>query len=203
MPFLSKFSNSTHSRFEGITGVVLAGGKSSRYGKNKALVELDGVRLIEHVIGVMGSVFKHVIIITNTPHEYAYLQLPMFEDLIKGLGPIGGIYTGLEAISDDAGFFVACDMPFLNAPLVRHIVEIKDNFDAVVPRMDWKLEALHALYTKRCLPVIKTLIDSEQYQTIKFFPKVRIRYVDEDEIKTFDPQLTTFLNINRPQELPG
>jgi molybdopterin-guanine dinucleotide biosynthesis protein A len=93
-------------------------------------------------------------------------------------------------------------MPFLNAPLVRHIVAIKDDFDAVVPRMDWKLEALHALYTKRCLPVIKTLIDSEQYQTIKFFPKVRIRYVDEDEIKTFDPQLTTFLNINRPQELP-
>ena len=128
MPFLSKFSNSTHSRFEGITGVVLAGGKSSRYGKNKALVELDGVRLIERVIGVMGSVFKHVIIITNTPHEYAYLQLPMFEDLIKGLGPIGGIYTGLEAISDDAGFFVACDMPFLNAPLVRHIVEIKDEY---------------------------------------------------------------------------
>ena len=203
MSFLSKFSNSTHTRFEGITGVVLAGGKSSRYGKNKALVELDGVRLIERVIGVMGSVFKHVIIITNTPHEYAYLQLPMFEDLIKGLGPIGGIYTGLEAISDDAGFFVACDMPFLNAPLVRHIVEIKDDFDAVVPRMDWKLEALHALYTKKCLAVIKALIDSEQYQTIKFFSKVRIRYVDEDEIKTFDPQLKTFLNINRPQELPG
>ena len=166
-------------------------------------MELDGVRLIERVIGVMGSVFKHVILITNTPHEYAYLQLPMFEDLIKGLGPIGGIYTGLEAISDDAGFFVACDMPFLNAPLVRHIVEIKDDFDAVVPRMDWKLEALHALYAKRCLPVIKTLIDSKQYQTIKFFSKVRIRYVDEDEIKTFDPQLKTFHNINRPQELPG
>jgi len=202
MSSLSKLSDGNLSRVEGITGVVLAGGKSSRYGKNKALVELDGVRLIERVIGVIGSVFERVILITNTPQEYAYLQLPMFEDLIKGLGPIGGIYTGLEAISDDAGFFVACDMPFINEALVRHIVAIRGDFDAVVPKIDWKLEALHTLYTKRCLPAVKALIDANKYQIIKVFPEIRIRYVDEDEIRTFDPQLRTFLNINRPQELP-
>ena len=186
---------------EGVTGLILAGGKSSRFGKNKALVELDGVRLIERVIRVMESVFQRLIILTNTPHEYAYLKLPMVEDVIKGLGPIGGLYTGLETISDDAGFFVACDLPFLSEPLIRHIVEIRDDFDVVLPKIDWKIEALHGLYTKRCLPSIKDLIDSQQYQVIRFFPKVRVKYLDEDEIRKFDPELKSFFNINKPDEL--
>jgi molybdopterin-guanine dinucleotide biosynthesis protein A len=187
---------------EGITGLILAGGKSTRFGKNKALVELDGVRLIERVIQVMGSVFQRLIILTNSPHEYAYLNLPMVEDSIKGLGPIGGLFTGLESISDDAGFFVACDMPFLSEPLIRHMVEIRDDFDVVLPKIDWKIEALHGLYTKSCLPTIKELIDSEEYQVIRFFPKVRVKYLGENEIREFDPQLKSFFNINKPNELP-
>jgi len=184
-----------------ITGIILAGGKSTRYGRDKALVEIDGIRLIERVIRVMSSIFQRLILITNTPSEYTFLQLPMYEDLIKGLGPIGGIYTGLEAISDEAGFFVACDMPFLNANLVRHIVKARGDVDAVVPRMGWKIEALHSLYSKRCLPVIKELIGSREYQVIKVFRKTRVKYVDEDEIRSFDPQLRSFFNVNIPQEL--
>ena len=93
---------------KGITGVILAGGKSSRYGRNKALVDLDGIPLSHRVVRVMTTIFKELLLITNTPHEYAFLQLPMHEDKIKGLGPLGGIYTGLEVIPDEAGFFVAC-----------------------------------------------------------------------------------------------
>ena len=186
-----------------VTGLILAGGKSSRFGKNKALVEVGGVRLIERVIKVMGSVFKQVIIITNTPDEYAYLKLPMIEDLIKGLGPLGGLYTGLESISNETGFFVACDMPFLSEPLIRHIVEFRNEFDVILPKIDWKIEALHGLYNKRCLPAIRELIDSQQYQVIRFFPKMRVKYLDEAEIRKYDPELKTFFNINEPRELPG
>ena len=183
--------------------MILAGGKSSRFGKNKALVEVGGVRLIERVIKVMGSVFKQVIIITNTPDEYAYLKLPMIEDLIKGLGPLGGLYTGLESISNETGFFVACDMPFLSEPLIRHIVEFRNEFDVILPKIDWKIEALHGLYNKRCLPAIRELIDSQQYQVIRFFPKMRVKYLDEAEIRKYDPELKTFFNINEPREMPG
>ena len=181
----------------------MAGGKSSRFGRNKALVEVDGVRLIERVIRVMGSVFQKLIIITNTPDEYAYLKLPMIEDLIKGLGPLGGLYTGLESISTEAGFFVACDMPFLSERLIRHIIEFKDEFDVILPKIDWKIEALHGLYNKNCLPAIRELIDSRQYQVIRFFPKMRVKYLDEAEIREYDPELKTFFNINEPRELPG
>jgi molybdopterin-guanine dinucleotide biosynthesis protein A len=196
-----KDSDHTLARLKGITGIILAGGKSSRYGKNKALVEINGIRLIERVIGAVDSVFQHIILITNTPDEYTYLELPTYEDLFKGLGPIGGILTGLEALSDEAGFFVACDMPFLNTALIRHMVEVREDFDAVVPRIGWKMETLHAMYSKRCLPAIRRLIDSREYQIIRFFHQIRVRYVDEDEIRVFDPHLRSFFNVNRPQEI--
>ena len=189
------------SRIKGITGVVLAGGKSSRYGKNKALENMNGSRLIERVVRVMDAIFDRIVIITNTPEEYAFLGLPMYEDVIKGLGPIGGIYTGLKTITDEAGFFVACDMPFLNAHLIRHMIRMKADYDAVVPKIDWKIEALHALYTRACLPAIQTLIDAKIYQTIQFFNHIRVNYVGEHVIRAFDPQLKTFMNINSPQEM--
>ncbi len=183
------------------TGVILAGGKSSRYGSNKALAELNGMPLIERVLGVMGSVFEDLILITNSPGEYAHLKIPMKEDLIKGLGPLGGIYTGLESISHEAGFFVACDMPFLNEGLIRHMLAISGDYDAVVPKIDWKIETLHTLYRKRCLPAIKSLIDSRNYQAKQFFQRIRVRYVGQDEILAFDPRLRAFANVNRPEEM--
>jgi len=184
-----------------VSGVVLAGGRSRRYGENKALVKVHGVPLIERVIDVMRRIFHRVIIITNTPDEYSYLKLPMHQDIIKGLGPLGGIYTGLRVIPDNAGFFVACDMPFLNRRLIRYLVEIKSDFDVVVPRMSGKMEALYALYGKGCQSKIESLIDTGIYQIFRFFPEVSVRYVDEDEVRIFDPDLRSFLNINRPEEL--
>ena len=201
MSVASKDSDLIISSSKDITGIILAGGKSLRYGRNKALVEVDGTRLIERVISVMQPLFEDLIIITNTPREYDYLQLPMHGDLIKGLGPIGGVYTGLETISSESGFFVACDMPFLQSDLIRHMVKIRGDFDAVVPKVDWKIEPLHAIYTKNCLPAIKKLIDAQGYQIIKCFDNVRVRYVKEEEIRSFDSRLKSFLNVNIPGEI--
>lgn len=189
--------------FKNVTGLILLGGKSSRYGSNKALVEIEGVRLVDRVAGVMKSIFHRVILLTHTPEEYTYLRLPMVEDLIMGLGPMGGIYTGLMTMSDETGFLVACDMPFLSGRLIRHMVEVRDDFDTVVPRMDWMLEPLHALYSKRCIPVIREAIEERQYQIAKCFAGMRVRYVDEEELRLWDPDLRSFFNINKPQDLPG
>ena len=188
-------------KIKDVSGVVLAGGRSTRYGKNKALVKLHGIPLIERVLGIMRPIFRRVIIITNTPDEYSYLELPMYQDIIKDLGPLGGIITGLRVIPDNAGFFVACDMPFLNQGLIRHIIEIKADFDVVVPRISGKVEALHALYGKECESKIEALINSRIYQIFRFFNEVSVRYVDENEVRIFDPELRSFLNVNRPEGL--
>ena len=190
------------SFIRGVTGVILAGGKSSRFGSNKAFADVNGRQLIERVIAIMGSVFDELIIITNDPGEYSSLGLSMHEDLIKGLGPLGGIYTGLEKMPDRFGFFVACDMPFLNEDLIRYITEMNSNeYDAVVPKIDWKMEPLHSLYSKTCLPSIKRLIESGECMINKFFQSIRTRFINEDEIKQYDPLLRSFYNINRPGEL--
>ena len=185
----------------GVTGVILAGGKSSRYGKNKALVEIDGTPLIERVLRVMEPLFSSIVLITNTPGTYAFLKVSMFEDRIKGLGPLGGIFTGLKVISEKAGFFVACDMPSLNSDLIRYLASVRKGYDVVVPTFSGKFEALHALYTKNCLKGIEALINDGIYQTIQLFQSVHVRYVEENDIRRFDPEFSSFSNINKPEEL--
>jgi len=92
-------------------------------------------------------------------------------------------------------------MPSLNRELIRYIVKMRDNSDVIVPRIAGLLEPLHALYSKRCLPVIKKLIDSHKYQILQFFPMVLVKYVDEDIVRRFDPEIRCFDNINEPQQL--
>jgi len=190
-----------YRHIKGITGIILAGGKSSRFGSNKALAEFNGMPLIERVAGALGRIFEKLIIITNNPLEYSYLKIPLHEDLVKGLGPVGGIYTGLDALDDEWAFFCACDMPFINEGFVRYIAGVRDSFDAVVPKVGWKIEPLHALYSKKCLSAMKDLIYKKEYQTIKAFKNINVRFVEEEEIKIYDPQLKTFLNVNRQDEL--
>ena len=184
-----------------VSGLILAGGESSRYGKNKALVEVNGIPLIERVSRVMKSLFQEVILITNTPDEYSFLKLPMYEDLIKGLGPLGGLFTGLTRMANEAGFLVGCDMPSLNRKLIRHLINIRGDSDVVVPRLSGLMEPLHALYSKGCLPAIKKLIDARTYQINQLFSEVSVKYIDEGLVRRFDPEIRCFYNINKPQQL--
>jgi len=188
------------TQYNHITAVILAGGASKRYGQNKALLEISGVPLIDRIAEQMRNIFTRVILVTNQKKEFEYLGLPMVEDIIKGLGPIGGIYTGLKSISDKAGFFVACDMPLLHKGLIRYMVENIDNHAAVVPSIGELVEPLHALYARSCLAPLKGLIDDKRYQVRLLYDYVSVRYVKEDEIRTFSSPAEVFLNINTPDE---
>jgi molybdopterin-guanine dinucleotide biosynthesis protein A len=189
-----------NKRYDHITGVILAGGSSKRYGKNKAFLKIGGVRLIDSILQEMKTIFTRVILITNEKKKYEYLEIPMFEDLVKGFGPLGGIYTGLMSISDQAGFFVACDMPRINRQLVRYMVDIKGNHRAVVPSVADNIEPLHAIYFRSCLKPIRHLIDSNHCQVRLFYDYIPVRYVKEDEIRKFCCPSKAFLNINTPDE---
>ena len=187
-------------RYDHITGIILAGGSSKRYGQDKAFLKIGSTRLIDSILHEMQTVFKRVILITNETVKYEYLEIPMFEDLVKGFGPLGGIYTGLMSIPDQAGFFVACDMPHINRHLVRYMVDIKGNHSAVVPAVADNIEPLHAVYFQSCLKPIKHLIDTKRCQVRLFFDSIPVRYVKEDEIRTFCCPSKAFLNINTPDE---
>lgn len=198
---LDRFNEGREGRVSGITAVVLAGGKSRRYGTNKALVRINGVSLIERVVTTLGSVFERVVLSTNDSGPYAFLHIPVIKDLYPGLGQLGGVHAGLSAISDGAGFFVACDMPFLNPDLIRYMALLSSGWDAVVPRVGPHVEPLHALYRKTCIDPMVRAIERRERRIVSFYPDVRIRYVEEREIRIFEPNLDAFINVNRPEEL--
>ena len=184
-----------------ITGVILAGGSSKRYGQNKAFLKIGSVPFIDTILRKMQSIFQRVILIANERKKYEYLEVPIFEDIVKGFGPLGGIYTGLMRIPDRAGFFVACDMPFINRQLIRYMVDIKkDHHGAVIPLVAREVEPLHAIYTKICVKHIKDLIDSHRRQIRLFYDHIPVRYVKEDEIRQFCCPNRVFFNINTPDE---
>jgi molybdenum cofactor guanylyltransferase len=183
-----------------VTGVILAGGKSSRMGQNKALLSLGGMRLIERVVGVLRQVFSELLLVTNTAESYADLGLPMVADVFPDKGSLGGIYSAIHAASTPFSFVVACDMPFLQAPVIRYLLAQIADCDVVIPDVHGELQPLHAVYSKACLPAILRRLEANRLKIVGFLPEVRVRTVQEDELQPLDPDGLAFQNLNTPEE---
>jgi molybdopterin-guanine dinucleotide biosynthesis protein A len=185
-----------------VTGVIQAGGRSTRMGgRPKALMELGGRRIIERVLAVVDDVIDDLLIVTNTPELYGFLGLPMVPDVYPEGGSLGGIYTGLKAASGDAVFTVACDMPFLCREVVQLVVERAPLADVVIPRVGEQYETLHAAYQKTCLPVMEERLLKGQLKIVGFFDRVRVAVIDEAEVARYGDPAMVFMNVNTPEEL--
>ena len=190
-----------------ITAVILAGGRSRRLGRDKAVEPFDGEPLIRRVIRrASESVSARQVVVVVADLERA-AALPLDDehrtsvDVFPDCGSLGGIYTGLDAATTEWSLVTACDMPFLSASLLAHLAGLRDGVDAVVPVVDGRPEPTHALYNRRCLPAIETRLRAGQLKISGFFDDVAVRYVPENEIRDFDPDLLSFFNINRPEDL--
>jgi molybdopterin-guanine dinucleotide biosynthesis protein A len=185
-----------------ITGVIQAGGKSTRMGgEPKALMDLGGRRIIDRVLDVVRAVADDLLIVTNTPALYASLGLPMVADLFPEHGSLGGIYTGLKAAGGDAAFTVACDMPFLIPEVARLVTERAHEADVVVPRVGEQFETLHACYAKTCLGPMETRLRQGRLKIVGFFDEVEVLAIPESDVARFrDPRLV-FMNVNTPDDL--
>ena len=186
------------------TIAIIAGGQSSRMGTDKSFVPLRGKPLIEHLLARIASLGQdETILVTNRPDEYAHLDLPMFTDVLPGKGALGGIYTAVHASQSPYTLALACDMPFVNADLLRYMLALTegDEVDIVVPRVDDHPQGLHAIYSKTCLPPIRARLDADRLKVIGFYDQVRVRYLDPPEWSQLDPQGLSFHNINTPAEL--
>jgi len=113
--------------YSNITGIILAGGKSSRMGINKCFLKIGNETIIERILSIMKSVFDKVIIITNSPAEYTSLGFMVYEDIFKGFGPIGGIHSGLIHSSTEENFVISCDVPLMTKEMIEFITEYKSD----------------------------------------------------------------------------
>jgi molybdopterin-guanine dinucleotide biosynthesis protein A len=185
-----------------VTGVIQAGGRSTRMGgRPKALLELAGRRIIERVLDAVAPVVDDVLIVTNTPELYAFLDLAMVADVYPDHGSLGGIFSGLAAAPGEAAFTVACDMPFLHREVVRLVVARAGEGDVVIPRVGEQLETMHAVYGKACLAPIEARLAAGRLKIVDFFDRVRVVEIDAAAVARHRAPEVVFMNVNTPEEL--
>ena len=188
-----------------ISCIALAGGKSTRLGRNKLTEVIGGKTLLNRVLDTL-SLFEGEIILVTSPQSSLpsiakYPQVRIVNDIFPGTGSLGGIYTGLSASKTHYNLVVACDMPFLNIGLLRYMIAVSEGNDLVAFNQDDRPEMLHAIYSKNCLKLMKSLIETNKLRIIGILPHIRVRYISQEEIERFDPQNLSFFNINTEEDL--
>ena len=188
-----------------LTICIQAGGQSSRMGEDKALKTFLGRPLIQRVIERLSPVADEVILTTNRPEDYAFLNLRLFSDLKPGRGALGGLYTAIASASNPIVAVVACDMPFASPTLLEAasqlLVDAEREADVVIAKSEEGFEPLHAVYRREtCLPAIEAAIDADQWKVIAWFPQVKVRVLTSEEVKRYDPLGLAFWNVNTPEE---
>jgi FdhD protein len=194
-----------NSRIAGITAVILAGGRNSRFPIPKGLISLDDELVIQKNIRLLGSLFDDLVISTNTPEIYFHFGTRMLGDILPSCGPMSGIYTALINSKHDAVFVIACDMPSVNAVLIRMICKAYSQisaggYDAVIPLFDGEPQPLFGVYCKSILPALKQGVADDRVKLKHFLKDSSVLYINEADVKAADPEGKSFVNINTPED---
>jgi len=205
------------ARGQGLTVLILAGGRSRRMGQDKIWLPLgaDAVPLIERVVARVRPLADEFLFSANAPEPFAALishlrdqgvPAQVVTDRYPGAGPLAGLHAGLSAARCELLLAVAGDMPFINSALVSHLVALAPGFDVVIPELSHPRtgepvkEPLHALYRQRCLEAVAARLAAGERPMVSFLSDVRVRIVGPDEIRRFDPELRSFFNVNTPED---
>ena len=186
-------------RHHQLSAAILAGGKSSRMGKNKALLPVGKHTMIERIVMVVRSITRDIALITNSPEEYRFLNLPTYADEIVGIGPLGGIYTALKRGAGERCLIVACDLPFVSEELLATLHELAIACEIAGFQSERGIEPLCAIYSKSCLPIIQLQIAQHDYRVHRLFSSTRSKIlpITATTKKSHAPAL---FNVNTPQE---
>lgn len=187
-----------------LTLVVQAGGESRRMGSDKGLALFLGQPLVQRVLGRVAYLADEIIVTTNDPPVYRFLELPLVADLLPGRGALGGLYTALSAAAHPLVAVVACDMPFVSPGLLEVGVDrlLSSACDAAIPLLEGGTEPFHAVYRREtCLPAVQRAIQADKWRVDSWFGEVSLCYLVEEEIRPHDPDGLAFWNVNTPQEL--
>jgi molybdopterin-guanine dinucleotide biosynthesis protein A len=188
---------------DSVSAILLAGGKSSRLGTDKAKVKLNGESVM---IGAIAEKLLEVsddIVVSSNGRRYDDITVPVrwIEDVKPGAGSLMGLYSGLLAVKHDYAIAVACDMPFINIELLKYMMSLPRDYDALLPRIGDKTEQLHSIYSKSCLPEMERFLESGRLKITAFLDEIDVKFVPEDIINKYDPQHLAFFNVNTAEQL--
>jgi molybdopterin-guanine dinucleotide biosynthesis protein A len=183
-----------------LTGAVLAGGQSRRYGKNKAFEVFEGKRLVDRAVEAARAFCDPVLLVANDLSLYIDVNATLVQDFAPFQGPLVGLYTALLFSPNDWVFVRATDMPVLVPDLLSMMLDMRGSFDVVVPMSGNDFEPLMALYHKRCIPAIANMIDRSEKRVMSFYKSVRVRTISEKRWRAVDPAGVSFANVNTPED---
>jgi len=169
-------------------------------GTSKALLLFDDEPLIVHVVATLQRLFADVVVVAAPEQDLPSMPVRLVSDEVAYQGPVGGIYYGLMAAGSDAAFVTSCDSVFLNIDLIAHLLDQLPEHDVVVPHWQGRFQPLHAVYRRSVSPLLAEQLAHGQLRPVYLFDKVRLRRVDEDEIRCFDPEGSSFYNMNTPED---
>ncbi|MFB7637435.1 molybdenum cofactor guanylyltransferase [Peribacillus butanolivorans] len=168
------------------TMLLLAGGKSSRMGVNKALLKIGEDVNISRVASELKKVSENILVITNTSEDYRFLHLPLIPDLHQDRGPLGGLHAGMSYSKTELQFLTACDMPFVSAEAINEIISYYEpNLDAIIPEINGRLQPLFAVYHKRCLPVLTDCLVKQELKMRIFLEKISVKIIKETDFELY------------------
>ncbi len=182
---------------DSITGIVLAGGKSSRMGTDKGIIDLNGKRIVQHVLDALAPVVDKILIIANNNH-YNNFGYPVYRDIIKDSGPLGGIYTGLVNSNTEKNIVLSCDIPFITTQMINYIVAQSGEYEITIPMHDGKQEPLCGTYSKKCASRFKKLLENKiwkMHEVLTLFATQQLGISSTNGVEQ------NFVNINTPQDL--
>ena len=188
----------TAAAYDEVTGAILTGGKSSRLGRDKALLPLGGKPLAAHMHTLLADLFSKVILIGHSRPELEDMGLTSVPDLIPGRGVLGGIYTALHVCKTPYAFIVAADMPFLTPSVISGVAVYRHKADAVIPIGPKGMEPLCAVYSKACTGTIVKSIERNALKILEALDGLKIL---SPEIGQKDSEPDPFININHPEDL--
>ena len=177
-----------------ITGIILAGGKSSRMGKDKSLLEIENKSLTEIIYNKLKNVCSEIIISSNI-EENKIPGTVHIHDTYKDIGPIGGIYSSLKKSSNEKNIIVSCDMPFISEEFIAYLIEKSANYNVCISEFNKKLFPFPGIYNKKILNLLKTEIKLKHYKLISLIQKTNFLTVKHNEIQNLITK-NTFYNIN-------
>jgi len=177
--------------------LILAGGENKRIPLTKGFLEIRNRKIIETNIELLKSIFPRVILSVNNPELYFYLGLPMIGDVVDSRSPMTGILSVFMNTESSDIFVTACDMPYINAILIKHMIErYNDGFEALIPLYDGKPQPLFGIYAKRVSEAMERRIRAGKKSLLDFLKTINVRYINEEEVRSIDPEGRSFVNIN-------
>jgi len=185
--------------------IILAGGRSVRFGRDKSAEVVAGRSLLQRVVDAVGPLASELIVVraagTPPPPVSSTTPLRQVEDVREG-GALAGLYTGLLGTPLEAAVALGCDMPLLSRPLLRLLWGLlEQEVDVVMPLWEGMEEPLHAFYRRTCLSAIEKALNEGRRRMVDFLPDVNVRYASHEELRRLDPEGRSFWNVNHPSDL--